>query len=171
MWRRALDALSGALLFVACIAMTLMMLHVVIDVFGKYLFDAPLPDTLETVSYYYMVCVLFLPFAYVARTEGHIQVELFTSGLAPRKLAWLEVVLGLVTLVGMAVFTWRTGLAAVEKTASGEFRDAAGGIIVVWPSRWILPIGGGVMALAVVGRLIDDLRRLTGRAAPGRPRP
>ncbi len=162
MWRRSLDRLYEGLLYVAGAAMLLMMLHVVLDVGAKYLLDKPIPQTLETVSYYYMVAVLFLPFAYVARTEGHIQVELFTRGLKPRALAWFEVAVGLVTLLAMVVFTWRTGLSALDKTTSGEFRDAAEGIIIVWPSRWILPVGGAAMALAVLVRLIDDLRRAVG---------
>ncbi len=61
-------------------------------------FYVPVEDTLEIVEIYYMVAVVYLPFAYVARGEGHIIIELFTRNLAPRNLARLETLIGMVTL-------------------------------------------------------------------------
>jgi len=165
--RRALDRLNGALMALASVVTVAMMAHVVLDVAGKYLLNQPIHGTLEIVSFYYMVAVLFLPFAYVTRTEGQIIVELFTRRMAPRRLAWLEVGVGLVTLVAMTVFAWKTGAAAVEKTIAGEFRESGVNIIQVWPSRWLPAIAGGSMALVVLFRLIDDFRIATGRVPAG----
>lgn len=152
--------LSNLLLVGACIGMTLMMLHVVADIGGKFLFNFPVEGTVEIVEIYYMVLVVFLPFAYVTRTTGQIEVELFTRNLKGRKLAILEVCLGVVILLYMILMTWKTGEDAIDKTLLGEIREAGVSFILAWPSRWVPPLSAGVMAFVVLVRLIEDVRRL-----------
>lgn len=160
----AVDRLNRVLIVIGCIAVGLMMLHISADVAARLLLNAPIDGTLETIEYYYMVMVVFLPFGYVTRGEGQIIVELFTRAMAPRSLARLEVLVGLVTLVFMGLFTWNTADEAVTKTLLGEFREMGDKSYVVWPSRWILPAGCAVMMLAVVLRLGEDIRRAVGAA-------
>ena len=136
-----------------------MMLHVVADVFSKHFFNTPIWGTLETVSGYYMVIVVFFPLAYVARTEGHIIVELFTRNLPPRKLARLDGVIGIITFLFMLLFTWLTGEEAIRRTIQGEVWDIADGNMIIWPSRWVLPIGAAAMTAYVLIRVIKDFRQ------------
>jgi len=86
-----LDRLTGyasnSLAFIGAVGMVLMVLHVIIDVTGRFVFNHPLTGTLETVTYYYMVMVTVLPFAYVTRRQGQIVVELFTGWMPARWLA------------------------------------------------------------------------------------
>ena len=147
------------LFWLAALVTMIMMLHVVADVIGKQFFNKPIWGTLETVSGYYMVIVVFLPLAYVARTEGHIIVELFTRNLPPRKLARLDGAIGIVTLLFMGLFTWLTGLEAVTRTIQGEVWDIADGNMIIWPSRWVLPIGAAIMTAYVLIRVIKDFRQ------------
>lgn len=144
----------------ACLGLTLMMFHVVADVAGKFFFRFPVEGTVETVEIYYMVMVVFLPFAYVTRTTGQIEVELFTRSLQGRKLAILEVSLGIFILVYMILMTWKTGEDAIDKTLLGEIREAGVSFLLAWPSRWLPPVGSGVMSLVVLVRLIADVRGL-----------
>ena len=87
-----------------------------------------------------------------------ISVDLFTQKLKGRKLALLEGVVGCFTLFYIALFVWRTGISAVEKTQQGEQWESAADYVDVWPSRWFLPIGTAVMALFVIHRIIKDFR-------------
>ncbi len=152
---------SVADLFVeaGCVVIVLMMLHVVLDVAAKFLLNLPLPGTIEIVSAYYMVGVLFLPLGYVARENEHIYVELFTQKLSPRNLRRLEAAIGLVGGLSMAGVAWLTGLEAAARTASGERWETAASLIQVWPSRWILPVGTGVMAVYMIGAALGWFRR------------
>jgi len=145
------------LMWLGALAALLMMLHVAADVAGRYLFLAPLNGTLEIVANYYMVALTFLPIAWIARNEGHIIVELFTRKLSPSKLSKLEFATTLVTLVYVVVFAWMTAVSGVEETAKLEVREAADGFIPVWPSRWYLPIGLGMMAVFLAWRLVRTL--------------
>ena len=152
--------LSNLLVAAACLGLSLMMFHVVADVAGKFFFRFPVEGTVETVEIYYMVMVVFLPFAYVTRTTGQIEVELFTRHLKGRKLAILEVSLGIFILVYMILMTWKTGEDAIEKTLLGEIREAGVSFLLAWPSRWFPPLGSAVMSLVVLVRLIADVRGL-----------
>lgn len=161
---RASRDLSNLFLVVACIGVALMMLHVVADVAGKFFFNFPVEGTVETVEIYYMVMVVFLPFAYVTRTTGQIEVELFTRNFRGRRLVILEVFVGVIILVYIILMTWKTGEDAIDKTLLGEIREAGVSFLLAWPSRWLPAIGSGVMTLVVLVRLIDDIRHLSSGA-------
>ena len=159
---RLLENAVNVLFALAGITTIAMMVHVVADVSAKYLFNAPIWGTLETVAGYYMVVVVFLPLAYVARGEGHIIVELFTSRLRKRTVAGLEVIVGSLSFAFMCLFTWKTAQEALSRTIQGEVWDIADGSMVIWPSRWLLPIGAGMLTLCVLTSLIGNIRHLLG---------
>lgn len=154
---------AGVLVFVGTVAMLLMVAHVVIDVTGRYFFNHPLPGTLESVTYYYMVMVTALPFAYVTRSQGQITVEMFTNWLPRRWLYLLEAAVGVIVLVYVGIITWKTGQEAIVKTVLGEVRNSGSTQIVTWPTRWFPPLGFGVMACVVFLRIIEDWRRFLAR--------
>jgi TRAP-type C4-dicarboxylate transport system permease small subunit len=149
---------GGGLACIAAVAMIMLMMHVVIDVTGRYLFNHPFPGTLETVTYYYMVTVTALPFAYVTRNQGQITVEMFTSWLPPRWTHLLDAIAGALMLVYVCAFAWKIGQEAVAMTVIGEVHDAGTMQFITWPSRWIPPIAFGVMACAVALRIVEDIK-------------
>ena len=155
---RLIGYTGGGLVFVAAVAMIMLMIHIVIDVTGRYVFNNPLPGTLETVTYYYMITVTALPFAYVTRSQGQITVEMFTNWLPQRWICLLEAFAGTLMLIYVAVLAWKIGQEAVEMTRIGEVHDAGTTQFITWPSRWIPSIAFGVMACAVALRIIEDVK-------------
>lgn len=135
----------------------LMMLHVTADVFMKYFFNAPIEATIETVTYYYMIGIVFLPLAAVELRSEHIVVDLFVKRFSPR----IQLVFyGFACLCGMLYFgilTRQTFLDALRATAGRE-TVMANFLFYVWPSRWALPIGMGCMVLALGWNLLRALR-------------
>lgn len=160
MW---VSRLSAAAMWTACVAITMMTLHVTADVIGKYLFRAPVPATFEAVEAYYMVALVFLPLSYIVRSEGHIVVELFTRNMPRRGQAALSVFTGILTLIWVALLAWYGGKEAVRMTADKELLQIAEGFIYVWPSRWAVPLGCGVMGIAVLAQLAADATRAARR--------
>lgn len=156
-------------MFVACFFILMMMIHVTLDVLGKYLLTVPAPATIEAVQFYYMVALVFLPFAYIARGEGHIYVELFTRRLSPRMQHFLDGVMGILTLAWVVAIAIYAGGEAIATTIDGEFQETAEGTVIVWPSRWFVPLGSGIMAIAVVVKIIADFRMSANSQAGGRP--
>ena len=157
--RELLENAAGLLLRLGCVLIGLMALHVVLDVTGRYVFNAPLPGTVEFVSHYYMVGVIFWPLAYVQSRRGHFAAEIFTQRLAPQVLVLLEAVVTLVTALLLAFLTWRTAAYAFEFTQVRESVQTAYFTIPTWPSRWFVPLGLGLMALYA---LVQALQALAG---------
>jgi TRAP-type C4-dicarboxylate transport system permease small subunit len=146
---RILGGVSKLFAWIGGGALILMMLHIAADVVARYIFNSPLHGTVEIVSAYYMVAVVFLPLAMIERGNGHIVVELVTQHL-PRRVQ--EVLIGVVAMVSalyFAVFAWQTWGDALKKYAVGE--TALGTVqVTIWPTRFYLPLGCGLIALVLL---------------------
>ena len=154
--QRPIDVLT----FLAGVVMLMMMAHIVVDVVGREIFNHPFEGTTETVSGYYMVAVIFFPLAYVTHYEGHITVELFTRGLAPRRLAALEAAVAIVSFCFLLWFIWETVKVAHESFVDNEQWETADDLITIWPSRWFIPLGLTVMAAYLFYRIVDEIRKV-----------
>jgi TRAP-type C4-dicarboxylate transport system permease small subunit len=156
--KRALDRTVDALTWFACVLTVLMMLHVTADVIGRYVFNAPLVGTIEIVSAYYMAGLAFLPLALITRERGHIIVELFTTWMSRRGRTLLDAIVAVLSLVYVVMFTWQTVLIAIDKTGIREAREAGTGFIPIWQSRWVVPVGFGLMAVYLLIYIVRDFR-------------
>ena len=160
-----LDKAAALLVKLGCVLVGLMAFHVVLDITGRYVFNAPLPGTVEFVSHYYMVGVIFWPLAYVQSRRGHFFAEVFTQRLPPLVVRIIDAICTLVTALLLAFLTWRTAAYALEFTQVRESVQTAYFTIPTWPSRWFVPLGLGLMALYA---LMQALKALAGRK-PGDP--
>jgi TRAP-type C4-dicarboxylate transport system permease small subunit len=144
-------------LWIALFAGFLMMLHVSADVTGRYFFGKPIEGPTEFVSAYYMVIVAYLPWAYLARNDTHISVDIFTR-LMPVTIAhWLDIAVKVTVLLYLYVFISQTGSQAINQTRIHEVWQAGTTFIPVWPSRWLPPVAASLMALYLVVKIIDDI--------------
>lgn len=141
----------------------LMMVHVVADIAARNLLAATIPATLELVSRYYMPALIFLPLAFVERTNDHIQVTFIFDALpAIVQRVLTPAILALVAAVFFAM-AWVALEEAIAKYRIGEF--LMGEVPVpLWPGRFLTPVGFFAMAgltaakclLALTGRLPSD---------------
>jgi len=135
------------------ICLVLMMFHVTADVALKFFFNRPIEGTIETVSYYYMVSIVFLPLAMVELRNEHIFVDLFVRRLPAPGRRWAYIFSCLVGIIYFAGMTYQTFIDALKATAKLE-TIMSNYLFYVWPSRWALPVGMGVMVLALILNLI-----------------
>tara|TARA_R110002020_G_scaffold113518_50_gene261281 strand:+ start:583 stop:1092 length:510 start_codon:yes stop_codon:yes gene_type:complete len=154
---------SHLLAVIAALALGLMMLHVTADVVGKYVFNSPIPGTAEVVASYYMVSAVFLPLAWVEIREGSIMVEILYD-LLPRlgRRICLLVATALSALFygGLSWLSWAPAVKAwqIGEVVEGTWR------VVVWPTKFLLPIGLALACVVMLLRLVDIVR---GAYAPG----
>lgn len=147
---------SGLFALIGGIILVLMMLQVSLDVTSKYLLHKPIPSTLEIVSAYYMVALVFLPLGAVTRDHEHLEVELFTQHLSPRPLAFFKF-LGCVIGAVYSFYLLKEGFEeALHKTAIGEVWETATFDIPVWGARWFYPIGAFMTCLYLALYAIDN---------------
>ncbi|MGD9806170.1 MAG: TRAP transporter small permease [Hyphomicrobiaceae bacterium] len=149
MFKRLLEGASTLAAFVAGGALVLMMLHINLDVALRYLFSAPLANTIEIVSTYYIVAIVFLPLAMVELLNAHIVVEILSQHLPKRAAEILISIVGLASAVYFTAFTLRSWEDAVQKYSVGEMA-LGNSQITVWPTRFYLPIGCGLLVLVLL---------------------
>ena len=157
-FRYLLDTISEVLMWLAYAACILMMLHVALDVLLRSpLFKISLYGTTEIVSAYYMIMIAFLPWAWVTRYNQHIAADIFTEMMPPRLRAWVAVLAQVLTIAFVALFAYQTYFAAVKQTRGNESWLAGIYYLPVWPSRWLLPLAGGLMLLHLLTQLYMQL--------------
>lgn len=137
----------------ACLLVVAMMLQISADVVLKYLTTSHIPANIEIISNYYMVGIAFLPLAFAEHRNGHISAEVLTRMLSFRtQKAALAFAWALSVLI-YGILTYRSFFDAVEKHAIGVFVFSQGIRLDVWPAYYFLPIGFGLICLAVIYRL------------------
>lgn len=151
---RVLARMVSAITLIGVLAIILMMMHITLDVAGKFLFNAPVPATISLVSNYYMVVVAFIPLALVETRNGHISVEVMTEFLPLRSQYHLYSWTYLVSAAVFGVLTWRTWLEAMRTYEAGTFMVEQGVKIITWPSYFFLPIGTGLMVAVLLYRWV-----------------
>jgi len=151
---------------IGSIAVGLMMVHITVDVVGKFVFFSPVPATITMVSNYYMVVVAFLPLALAERRNAHISVEVLTELFPTRVQHHIN---GLTYLLSGAVFgllAWRGFNDAYNKQDMGSFIMEQGTKVLIWPGHYLLPVGASLMVLVLVFKFVSYI---SGRPQPGTP--
>lgn len=153
------------------LSLVAMMLHIVADVASKHLLGAPVPATLETVSYYYMAGVAFLPLAGLERHGSLIHVELVYD-LMPGAVRWTMLAIAYaLAAVYCAAAAWAALGPALEGWAIGTY--SVGLVrLATWPPRF-LPVAGfallsAVLAVKLAVHVAGPFRRSRSSTAPGR---
>ena len=146
---RTVSFLSNTKVFLASFFLILMMVHVGADIFAKLVFNSPIIGTLETVSYYYMVSIVFLPLAFVELRNGHVFVDLIFRNFPLRAQVIIYVLGCLISVSYYSLFCYQTFLDAVKATSEQE-TVMSNYLFYVWPSRWTLPIGSATLVLAII---------------------
>ncbi|MEW6667603.1 MAG: TRAP transporter small permease [Thermodesulfobacteriota bacterium] len=139
-------------------------IHTCMDVLGRYLFNSPLPDTLE-ITKALMVGIVFLTVPYVASTKGHVRVELFTEHLPHRGQLYFAMLSYLVGLFVFSLAAWDSGAQAWTAFITKDFEQ---GIFQIpyWPSKMLVPLGCGMLSMRCLIDLVDTTLELGSKAIP-----
>lgn len=149
--------MSRVLMLVAGIGLLLMMIQTVVDVIADNFFGQPIPGNLEIISVYHMVLVVFLPLAMVEWKHENIQVDLFYL-LMPAWLQRFSLVLGyLICAIFFAMLTRQTWFDAVAALRKNEVLMASV-YVLVWPAKFILPIGFAAITLVSIRHFFHAMR-------------
>lgn len=145
--------LSRISVFVAGLAALLMMGHITLDVFYKYVFNSPVRGTLEIVSHYYMVMVVFLAIPYVDWLRESISVDLFFN-MFPNWLRVASVALTLMAMTfaysGLCYLSIKDALSFMARNEVAMGTDR----VLVWPARYVLTFGLGLAAVISFTQLV-----------------
>jgi TRAP-type C4-dicarboxylate transport system permease small subunit len=154
--QRGLERLAVGMCLVGGLVVAALMILMTADAVGRKFFR-PVPGALEF-SEAAMVAAVFLPLMYVQRRREHVFVSILTQGLAPRWQALLD---ALAALVGVALFGLITWLAIDKAWDAWLIREYRVAVVPVpiWPFRWLIPLGTGLLCLELAFTVVRDLRR------------
>ena len=149
-----------ALCAIACVAIAVMMLLMMVDAVSRKTFGsipAAYPSTVALLT-----ITLLIPQAYAEMRRKNIVVDLVTARLKPRTQAVLGVVVTSMAVFVFGVLTWAGAQKAWESTLA---REEWMGVMMfpAWPFRWTVPIGLGLFTLQLVATLADYARKTRGR--------
>ena len=150
---RKLLKLEQVLALVSGLAVFSLMLLAVVSVGGRNAMNAPLPGYVDWIEQA-MPLIAFMGIAYVQRDGGHIRMDIVIGALRGRAL-WLfelvSVLLILVLLLALVWGSWSHFSRSFDFAAPLWSRDSSIDIgIPAWPSKLVVPIAFGVLALRLI---------------------
>lgn len=155
---KIIRSLDRVLLFVGAVGLIMMMLHVSVDVVSKYVFNYPVPLTMEMVSYYYMTAVAFLPLAALERPGSslvHVEIVYGHIKHRIRRVVYPAAVLLAGTYCACAAYAaWKPAMSAFR---AGSYAGSTI-IIATWPSRFLPVAGFAFLAIVLVFKGINSIR-------------
>lgn len=149
-------SISRIMVIVAMVVVAVMMLLTVSDVFLRYAFKNPIPDSQELTEYL-MVCVAFLGMAWVAIKGEHITVNLVISRLSPRAQAIFDSVTYFLGLGVVVLISWRNFLEAPIVRQIGL--ESLLLRIPEYPFYLVLAVGLAILCLAMLIQLIQHVSK------------
>ncbi|NDW02015.1 TRAP transporter small permease [Salipiger sp. PrR002] len=158
MFTRIASFTNRLFLVLASVAIVLMAVQVTTDVVIRALFNSAVIGTLEVISYYNMVGLVFLSLGYVELTHQNIRVDLFAQYMPKTVQLALYLFSCLLGLVFFGCLGWQTLLDAIKATQRTE-TVMANFIFQIWPARWLLPVGFLGLVLALTSNFFSALAR------------
>jgi TRAP-type C4-dicarboxylate transport system permease small subunit len=142
---RVSSIISASLLFV-------MMILILSDVIGRFLFNNPIPGTIDFTRVF-MAAVVFLGLSYTEECRGHIRATAFISRLPAKVVHYMDVFASFVGLILFLVIAWQGWIIFVESWSSGEYYP---GIIQVpiYPARMLVFLGSILVCLQFIFNII-----------------
>lgn len=134
-WLSRVEDLLSYLASLACFAM---MIVIMADVGGRFLFNRPIMGALTLTEMYLMVAVVFLALPKTQRTGGHLRVDVFSSRFPPGFARWVELGWLVAALVVFGLMAYATGTVAWDTWRAGR--------VVAGPIPW--PRGPALMLVA-----------------------
>lgn len=142
---------SAAILIVA------LMLMVVSDVIGRYVFNNPLTGTLE-VTELFVVGIVYAALAYTQFLKAHISVDLLVIHYGPGKRLTAETITLLILLAFFALLVWQGSRMAWD---SWQIREiSVGPPIPIYPGKVIVPIGSFLICIRLIIQIAENLKAL-----------
>jgi TRAP-type C4-dicarboxylate transport system permease small subunit len=109
------------------------------------------------------VLVVFWGLGWTFQGGGHIRVDLVTRLLPGPVRAWLRVVTLAVGIVFLGAVAWVTWDSAVVAYRYGRVSTVM--LYPLWPAMLLIPTGLALMAVAMLGALVAQIRAARGPRA------
>lgn len=151
----SMKTLFEKLALIPAILLLILGLLTFIDVTGRNLFAAPLRGSFDIISYL-VAAVVFTSAPFIARSRGHIVVDLLDPLYSPRARQIRNGIIEIICAGSMLLLCWWVGVYAWE---AYEFDRVSPDIsIPIWPVAGLCSLTSFITALIHLGLAISDFR-------------
>jgi TRAP-type C4-dicarboxylate transport system permease small subunit len=165
MFRDFTARLVDMLLAVAALIIFLLGFLVVADVGRRVLFNSPIKGTPEIVSMA-IVIVCFLIAAQAVRSGGMIRTDVLIDMFGKSGHEFANLLSGLLGAAFFGLIVWGSYEPALHAWTSSEFEGEGALRVPVWPARYVVMLGSGLVTLIYLGQAIAAAKALFYRRAP-----
>jgi TRAP-type C4-dicarboxylate transport system permease small subunit len=155
---------SRLLGYIAAVTLGFMMMLTVVDVFLRYIFDAPITGAIE-ISELMMVVLVFPALGWIAIERSHIRVDLVVTLLSRRVGLIVEIITLLLTLGTYGYITWQSMLESREVDMTTSLLS-----VPEAPFHWVMTGGFLILCLAIVSLMVEDVVSLVKEKREGKTR-
>jgi TRAP-type mannitol/chloroaromatic compound transport system permease small subunit len=157
---------NAALAALSCLSFFLLMLYMVSDVTGRYLFSHPMPGTLD-IGASVLVFGIYLSLAYVLICGEHVRLTVVVERFPPQWQAWLEILAFAFGCGLMLIIAWLALPEAIYSYETLEWSSTSGGFlgftVRAYPAKFALFVGSTLFCiqffLEFVSRIFARLAR------------
>jgi TRAP-type C4-dicarboxylate transport system permease small subunit len=146
--------------FIAIVAVIVMMVMIVCDVFSRYVFNSPILGVVELTEIM-MVSMGFLAVVYTTVKNAHVKVEVMTTILPDISKFILDAFYYIVSIVVLFFIVRQNFLESMEVMHRGKGTTLLD--IPVFPFYSIISIGCGLVAIILFIRLIQHVMKAVER--------
>lgn len=158
-WRRFEYLMNG----IMAVLLFAMMTITAVDVFGRYVLNAPVPGGFEIVQYL-MAVVIFASLPLTTAAERHLTVSVLENRFSGLTRHVYRIVMLLVSAIALFIIAWRMG---VQADVLGRSKQVSGFLqLPLAPIAWTMT---ALAALAALIALLQLVAEVSGRGrAPAR---
>jgi len=128
----------------------------------RFIFDISSNGFLE-IQWYLFAAVFLLGAPYTLQKNEHVRIDVLSSKLSPRGLAWIDIIGTLFFLLPMVVMVMWLSLPLIAESIKINEMSANAGGLLRWPVKILLPIAFALIALQGISELIKRIAFLMGR--------
>ena len=131
----------------------------VIDVAGRYFFNAPLTGGYE-ISELLMGLTVFAALPLASRAENHLAIGLLTDGLKGEAMRWHRIAILFISAAGLGFIGWRMTVQAM--IVKGSMASTGSLQIPLWPVASVMAVLGWLscaVTLVLLARALAGLDR------------
>jgi len=132
-----------------------MFIFLLLEVGFRYLLNAPTVWTNELTQMLFGVYAV-MSGAYVLAHDGHVNVDLIHSNLAPRKRAGLDIVTSVVLFIFTLTLLW-FGIEMAWNSISDWETSYSAWNPPIWPVKLAIPVGTALLVLQGLAKLLQDI--------------
>jgi TRAP-type C4-dicarboxylate transport system permease small subunit len=127
-----------------------------VDVFCRYVLNAPLPWATDVLTLYILPGIFFfgLPGSY--SRGAHVAVDIILSHVSDRQRLWLSVLSRIIAIVVFVAIAWFGAERTIEAFQSSEIVPSPTMSWLVWPSVLLVPLGTTLALIRAIERLVAE---------------